>query len=202
MPEIQGGSGGGVSAASVGVQHLESSARGAFGWAPTNAISESIFGRAFNTNQSFLSSGRLGLVALKTLPGGVTVNTITFVSATTAAGTPTNQWFCLVDQSLNVLAKTNDDTTTAWAGNSAKTLTISGGYTPADDIAVYAGIVVAATTVPTLAVQQLASGSNIATLAPKLSGNSTTGLTNPASLGATAAAISGNENIIPYAYVS
>lgn len=202
MPGINvSGGGATLSAGSVETRHLTSAARDR-SWLPTNAISESLNGRQANTNIGFLASGRLTLVALKPLPGGVTINSVTFVSGTTAVVTPSNQWFCLVDQSLNVLAKTVDDTTTAWAANSVKTLALSAAYTPTNDTAVYAGIVVVAATVPTLVGLQLAGGSNIVLQAPKMSGNSTAALTNPASLGATANAISGGENQQAYAYVS
>jgi hypothetical protein len=104
-----------------------------------------------------------------------------------------------VDQSLNVLAKTADDTTTAWNLNTTKTLAISGGYTPTTDLPVYLGIMVAATTVPTLV--QVGISTVIGGLTPMIAATSTTGLTTPASLGATAGALTAL-NGLAYAYVS
>lgn len=134
------------------------------------------------------------------LQRGRAISSITFVSAGQAAVTPTNQWFCLVDQSLNVLAKTADDTSTAWSTNAPKTLAISGGYTPTTDLAVYLGIVVAAGTVPTLIAVGVST--TVGGLTPMISATSTTGLTNPASLGATAGALTVLSGGLAYAYVS
>lgn len=150
---------------------------------------------------SALTSGRLYLIGGIVLQGGVTYNTIHFVTGSTALGTGSNQWFCLVDQSFNVLAKTNDDTNAAWGANTDKGLTISGGYTPGADIAVYVGVVVVASTMPTL--QGVAySLTTISGLGRSMGGNSTTGLTNPASLGATCASTTTAGLGQPYAYVT
>lgn len=157
-------------------------------WRATSSLAESFpLGRYLATASQSITSGTLRLSGGAVLPAGKTVNTITFVSSGTAAVTPTNQWFCLVDQSLNVLAKTVDDLTTAWAGNTAKTLTISGGYTPTADIAVFMGIMVAAATPPS--INGIALTTALAAMSsPMPYGNSTTGLTTPGSLGATTVA--------------
>lgn len=170
-------------------------------WLPTGAIQSTIPGdrTASSGAAGLLTSGRLTLAGGVVLPRSRLISSITFVAAGTGAGTPTNQWFCLVDQSLNVLAKTVDDTTTAWAANAAKTLSIAGGYTPATDKAVYLGIVVAAATVPTLT--QISIATPVGGLTPMIAATSTTGLTNPASLGATAGALTALAGL-PYAYVS
>lgn len=170
-------------------------------WLPTGAIQSTIPGdrTAATGSAALLSTGRLTLAGGVVLQRGRTISSITFVAAGTGAGTPTNQWFCLVDQALNVLAKTVDDTTTAWSANAAKTLAISGGYTPTADIAVFLGINVTATTVPTLT--QVGIATAVGGLTPMIAATSTTGLTNPASLGATAGALTALAGL-PYAYVS
>ncbi len=170
-------------------------------WLPSGAIQSTFPADRTSAFASAgpLSSGRLTLAGGVVLPAGQTVSTITFFSGGTPLASGTNQWFCLVDQSLNVLAKTADDTSTAWAGNAAKTLTISGGYTPATDIAVYVGINVTATTVPTL--QCIGVPSLIGGITPMIAATSTTGLTNPASLGSTAGSLTALANLA-YAYVS
>jgi hypothetical protein len=86
------------------------------------------------------------------LQAGDVITNLTFKSGATAAGTPTNWWFALYDNSAtpNLLQQTADQTTTAWAANTAKQLalasvvaiTVSGIY--------YAAIMVKATTVPSL----------------------------------------------------
>ncbi len=187
--------------ASTGVKELKPLARGAAGWPPAGAFSETVQGR-MGQNMALLTSGTLWLVALSPLPGGQAINNVTFVSGTTPAGTPTNQWACLVDQALNVLRKSADQTSGAWAANTAKTFALSSAYTPADDIAVYAGLVVVAATPPSLQGRDIIAGAGVGPIAPKLAGSSTAGLTDPASLGATAAALGGNPNQLPYAYVT
>lgn len=170
-------------------------------WAPTNAIvanmnrADTVIGNVTGV----LTSGRLFLAGGAVLPAGVPVTSITFLSGNAAIATPTNQWFCLVDQNLNVLAKTVDDTTGAWSTNAPKTLNLSSVYTPTVDTPVYLGIMIAATTVPDL---RCANASNVPyQQAPIVCGGSTTGLTNPASLGATAGAITA-ANANPYAWVN
>lgn len=170
-------------------------------WMPTGAICET-FGRDNYTYPiSPVISGWLGLAGGMLIPAGVTVTNVTFVSATQAAVTPTNWWFCLVDQALNVLRKTADQTTTAWAASTAKTLALASTYTPTVDTAVYAGVCVVAGTVPNFEGIFATSGGNAhMAIAPVISGWSTTGLTTPASLGATAAAV--NVGDLAYAYLT
>ena len=140
-----------------------------------------------NTN---FTSGRLHLAGGVVLRAGVQYSSISVITGGTAAGTPLNQWMCLVDTSLNVLAKTTDDTTTAWATNTRKTLNLSTPYTPAADTPVYVGLVVVATTLPTMRGVVAGSAAMVtAHGAPYAAATSTTALTNPATLGATAAAL-------------
>jgi hypothetical protein len=131
------------------------------------------------------------------LPQGLTVTSITFASATTQAGTPTAQWFALYDSALALLRQTADDTSTAWAANSPKTLTLTTPFTTTYAGLHYLGINVTAGTVPTLA--GLTAIGNISAIAPVVSGSSTTGLTTTAP--ANAAALTGVVTM-PWAYVS
>lgn len=126
------------------------------------------------TSSAILTSGTLRLDAIW-LAAGTVVNSISYFSGTTAAGTPTNQIFALYGRRWNLLAQTNNDTTTAWAANSIKTLNLTTPYTiPVSDL-YYLGILVTATTVPSLKTQGLAT--TISQLPPSLKGNSNTGLT-------------------------
>lgn len=91
------------------------------------------------------------------LEAGDVVTNLTFVSATTAAGTPTNWWFALYSSAATpaLLRQTADQTSTAWAANTAKTVALSTPYAvPATGI-YYAAVMVKATTVPTLAGRTL-----------------------------------------------
>lgn len=100
------------------------------------------------------------------IPQGFTVHSITFCSGTTAGSAMTHQVFGLANSSLVQIVTTADDTSTAWAASSLKTLAVSkvnnvtaSAYTvPVTTVegrAVrhYALFLVAGTTVPTLACQ-------------------------------------------------
>lgn len=136
-------------------------------------------------NTAVLSSGRLSLQAIY-LPAGTTINSISFWSATTAGATLTNQLFGLYDSSLNLLRSSTNDTSTAWAANSRKTLSLTSAFTTTYSGIHYLGIMVAATTVPTLKGNTAKTGGQLGAGAPSMGGTSTTGLTT--ALPATAAA--------------
>lgn len=134
-------------------------------------------------NTSLLSTGRLSLEAIAIRAGEV-LSSISFWSATTAAGTPTNQIFGLYDRNLALLRATNNDTTTAWAANTRKTLNLTSTFTTTYTGLYYLGIMVTATTVPTMKGYTAVTGAQLRGAAPILGGTSTTGLTtslpNPA----------------------
>lgn len=134
-------------------------------------------------NLSALTSGTLHLTAVY-LRAGQRVSNISYHSATTAAGTPTNQFFALYDNTRALLAQTANATTAAWAANSIKTLALTTPYTATYSGLYYVGIMVTATTVPTLKGQTAKTGGQLAGQNPILHGNSTTALTtslpNPA----------------------
>lgn len=127
-------------------------------------------------NTAALASGRLSLAAIY-LPAGVALSNISFFSATTAANAPTNQIFGLFDISRNLLRATNNDTTTAWAANSLKTLALTSGFTTTYSGLHYIGIMVTATTVPTLKGNLAKVGGQLSAAAPSMGGTSNTGLT-------------------------
>lgn len=139
----------------------------------------------YEVNTALLSTGRLSLQAIY-LPAGVTINSISFWSATTAAATPTNQLFGLFDSSYNLLRSSTNDTTTAWAANSKKTLALTSAFTTTYSGIHYLGIMVTATTVPTIKGNTAKVGGQLNAAAPSMGGTSTTGLTT--ALPATAAA--------------
>jgi hypothetical protein len=107
------------------------------------------------------SAGDTGNVALTTqimtsvpvyLAQGEVVTNLTFISGATAAGTPTNWWFALYDTASTpaLIAQTADQTSTAWAAATKKTLALSAAYTVAKTGVYWAAIHVKATTVPSL----------------------------------------------------
>lgn len=125
-----------------------------------------------------LSTGRLSLYRI-ILAANTTITGISFLSGTTALSGGSNQWFGIFSLGLVPLRLTNDDTSTAWAGNAFKSLNLSSTYVIPTDGWYYLGICVVATTVPTF--RGVTSSSTPTTAAPPVGGTSSTGLTNPAS---------------------
>jgi lysophospholipase L1-like esterase len=133
-----------------------------------------------------LVSGRMTVVGGVTVPAGQTITAITFFSGTTAAGTPTNQWFALLSTAAApvVLQRTTNDTTTAWAVSVPKTLALQATWTPDSDTLVWVAIVVTATTVPTLSGSAGAEVTGLGARALLPVASSSTGLTTPSAVGA------------------
>lgn len=102
-----------------------------------------------DTNLAMLATGEIYVTALY-LKKGTIVTNISFSSGLTAAGTPTNQIFGLYSDKRARLAVTNNDTTTAWAADTIKTLALTAPYTITKSGIYYLAILVTATTVPTL----------------------------------------------------
>ena len=86
------------------------------------------------------------------LEAGDLVTNITFLSGATAAGTPTNYYFALYDNSATpaLLAQTADQLTAAWAANTAKTIALATAQRITTTGIYYAACMVKATTVPSL----------------------------------------------------
>lgn len=139
-----------------------------------------------------LTSGTLQCVGGVLLKPNVRYTSITAISGSQAAVAPTAQWFAAIRLSDRaVLAKTADDTNVAWPAFTKKTLAISGGFVVEDYTAVYLAILMAAGT-PINLFGLIPSGASPTSDAPILCGSSTAALTTPGTLGATAAAITGN----------
>lgn len=172
------------------------------GWLPTSAVAENyprILGQAIDHQNT---SGTLQVFAGPMLYAGEVINSATFNTGSTGSATLTNSWFCLIDPTnLSVLVKSNNRTSD-WGSFSSITLSLASGYTIPTSQVYYIGLCVTAGTTP--AVRGAGSWSAYLTIGPRLSAKSTTGLTNPASLGATAAALTDTSagSVIPYIYLS
>ncbi|NUS78468.1 MAG: hypothetical protein HOV70_20030 [Streptomyces sp.] len=81
---------------------------------------------------------------------GDLVTNLSFISAGTAAGTPTNYWFALYDPSGALMAQTADQLTAAWAADTVKTLALATAQRITRSGRYKAAINVTATTPPTL----------------------------------------------------
>lgn len=86
------------------------------------------------------------------LAAGDVVTNVSFYSGATAAGTPTNWWFALYSSAATpaLLAQTADQTSTAWAAFTKKTVALSAAQTITQSGVYWVAIMVKATTVPTL----------------------------------------------------
>lgn len=147
-----------------------------------------------------LTSAQLFLVAIPLTIGQV-VNSISFLSGSTAVSTPVNQWFALFSSARVLRAISADDTNTAWGANTVKTLAMTSPYTITTNGLHYIGVMVKATiAVPTLS-GVLVPNTTALNLAPIICGNADAGLSTPASCPATAGAITVAATL-PFAYVS
>jgi hypothetical protein len=91
------------------------------------------------------------------LKAGMLVSNISLFSATTAAGTPTQQRFGLYSRRGTLLCQSADDTTTAWGANTIKTLAMTTPYrVPVSDV-YYIAWLMSATTMPSVKGLSLSS---------------------------------------------
>lgn len=169
---------------------------------PNNTIAETMARQLCpEVNTTVAASGTLSLQAIY-LTAGQLVSNITISSATTAAGTPTNYFFALysgLQSAPALLAQSANQTTTAWAANTVKTLAMTTPYRVPTSGVYYIGYMMTATTVATLKGGTARTGGQLGAAAPVIYGTSSTGLTtalpNPA-----AAITSGTASV--YAAVS
>lgn len=155
------------------------------------------------TNTAALTTQVMTSVALPLYAGDVVTN-LTFLSGGTAAGTPTNYWFALYDNSATpaLIAQSADQLTAAWAANTAITLALSAAYTVPTTGIYYAAVMVKATTPPTLAGVTLY---NAADAGAVVTGQAILAQTSGSSLVATAPATIASPttvSTIPYVVVS
>ena len=144
------------------------------------------------------ASGTLFMQAIY-LTAGQLVSNISISSATTAANTPTNYFFALYSGARALLAVSANQTTTAWAANTYKTLAMTTPYRVPTSGLYYIGIMMTATAVITTKGGTAKTGGQLASTVPILHGISSTGLTT--SMPDPAAAITGGLVTI-YAAVS
>ena len=126
-----------------------------------------------------LSLGATGVLNLQTiwLRRGMVVTNISLCSATTAAGTPTNWFFALYSVKFALLAQSANQTTTAWAANTLKTLAMSAAYTIPTSGFYYIGYMITASTVPTIKGRAGITNSNLRASPFPTGGTSTGSLT-------------------------
>ena len=116
---------------------------------PSAVFHRANLGRVGLDDVAALATGVMTSVDLWLNEGDLVTN-LTFISAGTAAGTPTNYWFALYDPAGALLAQSADQLTAAWAADTAKTLALASAQRITRSGRYKAAINVTATTVPTL----------------------------------------------------
>jgi parallel beta-helix repeat protein len=155
------------------------------------------------------TSGTLYLVPIW-LPKGLVISNLSFVSGGTAASAPTNWWFTLHNSARVALARTADQTTSAWAANTIKTLAIAqatagtaSSYTTTYAGLHYLGVMIKATT-PCNLVSEGSLADVVASPSPGFGGTDT-GQTTPPTVTAgafTGGAFGAGSGILVYGYTT
>jgi hypothetical protein len=153
-----------------------------------------LYDSASDTGQVALATGVMTAVRIKLSAGDVVTN-ISVRSGATAAGTPTNYWVALYSNAATpaLLSQSADQTSTAWAANTTKTLALAAAQTITTPGYYWAAIMVTATTPPTLL------GS--VAVAPIVTGEANLSVTSGSSLTATATATLASPTVkqfVPY----
>lgn len=110
-----------------------------------------LYDSASDAGQVALATGVITAVRIKLFAGDVITN-ISVRSGATAAGTPTNYWVALYSNAGTpaLLSQSADQTSTAWAANTTKTLALAAAQTISKTDYYWAAVMVTATTPPTL----------------------------------------------------
>lgn len=118
---------------------------------PSGLRAQSMRALDVRTDASVLTTAVLTTVAVP-LQVGDLVSNITFKSGATAADTPVNWWFALYSSASTpaLVGQTADQTTTAWAANTVMTKALTTAYRVPSTGVYYVGIMVKATTPPTI----------------------------------------------------
>jgi hypothetical protein len=172
------------------------------GWQFFNSVGQLLFGVGASSSGLFANYGITGSLA-ETIPrnfcvetsstaptasgtlwlqgiwltSGLTVSSISWCSGSTAAITPTNYFLALYDGSRNLRAATANQTTTAWAAQTLKTIAVVTPYVIPTTGMYYIGMFMTAATIITSKGTTARSASQLAGQAPIIQGASTTGLT-------------------------
>ena len=172
-----------------------------------NTQSAGIVRRLATSNGAALTTGVMTSVSIW-LPAGITVSQIGFVSATTAAGTPTNWGYALYSSAATPakLAQTADQTTTAFAANTLLFKALATPQVITKSAFYWVSMWMAATTVPTLlSTPAFASGLlNVGGINPIASSEVALAVTSGSALTATAPATIAtptNSLVVPLAFV-
>jgi hypothetical protein len=169
---------------------------------PTGAVGETL--RRVECNSQAVAIGATtGTVYMAAvwLPAGVVLNNVSFITGSTAAGTPTHWWVGIADSGGVQRAASADQLTAAMAANSALTVALASPYTTATAGIYYYLLSVTATTNPTLT--GAAAVTNSSKVTPVLAGvSSSAAQSTPGTNGTTTYALPTGDNAIGYFYGS
>jgi hypothetical protein len=117
----------------------------------TNQPRHGLYDSAGDAGHAALASGVMTSVPIWLARGDLVTN-LTFISGATAANTPTNYWMALYSTAGTpaLLGQSADQTNTAWAANTVKTLALAVPYRVPISGVYWAALMVAATTPPSL----------------------------------------------------
>lgn len=156
------------------------------------------------TSSVTATAGSVVLSAI-TLKAGWTINKLSFITAVTAASTPTNQWaglaFAFGGTTPKCVAISADGLTTAMAADTVITYTLATPYVVTTSGLYYAFFCVAGTTGPTVAAAVTLGAHGRGNVTPFISGLGDTGKTTPYTIGATVAKPT-NSQAQPLIYLS
>lgn len=149
-----------------------------------------------------LTSGTLLVTGGITVPANRWITSVTFLTGSTLATSPTHWWFTIMNAGRVTQRSTADQTSTAWAANTAKTVNLTSPWAPTVDTAVYVGIMVVASPMPTLAGAVALENAAVANLlaVPYCGASSTAQTTAPAD-GTTMTAVTAGVDV-PYCHLS
>lgn len=167
---------------------------------PTGLIAESFPREAFLTSDgAAVASGTMNVVAVE-LPAGIQVNKVQFLAGATPESGGTHAWTALLDNTLVCRAVSADNTGAgAVAASALFGAAFAAPYVTTYEGIYYAGLVVVGTPPTLIAV---AEPTALTTLAPKIAGTSTTGLTVPIVTGGAAQTAITATAFFPYVQVS
>jgi hypothetical protein len=116
---------------------------------PTQTFHRANMPRVGLSDVAPLTSAVMTSAALYLVEGDL-VSNLTFISAGTAAVTPTHYWAALYDTAGNLMSQSADKTSTAWAADTSVTFALGTAQRITKSGLYYAGLCVVAATVPTL----------------------------------------------------
>lgn len=142
---------GNLTTGQTGGHYPDTDAQWLLNGSPTGVFRANLRRTELGGNLTALTTAVMTSVALYLEAGDVITN-LTFCSATTAADTPLNWWFALYSTASTPakVGQSADQTTTAWAADTAKTLALTTPYTVTTTGIHYASIMMKATATVTL----------------------------------------------------